>query len=80
MYIPLMSRATYCLPMLSTACSLRQCLHDVVSHTVSAGLLLRVQTNPEADKGLHMLWLLFLTPGPSRIMKLTCLQHKHVHD
>ncbi len=66
--------------MLSAACSLGQCLHDVVSHTVSAGLFLRVQVNLEADKGLHMLWLLFLTPGPSRIMKLISLQHQHNHD
>jgi len=80
MCIPLMNRATRLVPMLSAACSQRQCLRDAVSHTVSAGLLLRVQAHLEADSCLHMLWLLFLTPGPSRIMKLTGLQHKHVHD
>ncbi len=32
-----------------------------------------------ADSCLNMLWLLFLTPGPSRILKLSGLQHKHVH-
>ncbi len=80
MYSPLMSRATCNLPMLSAACSLWQCLHDVVSHKVSAGLFLRVQANLEADSCLNMLWLLFLTPSPSRIMKLISLQHQHKHD
>lgn len=63
------------LPVVSAACSLRQRLHDVISHTLSAVLLLRVQTNLEADEGLHTLWLLFLTSCPSGIMKLTSLQH-----
>ena len=79
MYVPLMSRATHSLPMLRAACSLRQCFWVVVSHTSSAGLLLRVQAHLKADSCLNMLWLLFLTPGPSRILQLSGLQHKHVH-
>ena len=35
----------------------QQCLCAVVSHTVSAGLLLRVQAHLENDDCLHMVWL-----------------------
>ncbi len=41
--------------MVSAACSLRLCLHDVISLTLSAVLLLGVQMDLEADEGLHML-------------------------
>ena len=60
--------------------SISKYLCAVVSHTVSAGLMLRVQAHLEADDGLHMLWLLFLTPSPSKIMKLSSLRHNHGHD
>jgi len=43
---------------------MRRCLHDVISHAFSAGLCVKGQANLEAEKGLQMLWLLFLTPGP----------------
>ena len=76
----LMNRAICLVPMLSAACSQKQYLCAVVSHTVSAGLMLRVQAHLEADDCLHMLWLLFLTPGPSKIMKLSSMRHKHRHD
>jgi len=66
-------------PQFAHACSLREWFSVGVSHTVSAGVLLRVQAHLKADICLNVLWLLFLTPGPSRILKLSGLQHKQVH-
>ena len=53
---------------------------SLVSHTASAGLLLREQANLKAYNGFHVLGLLLQAPSPRRIMQLISLQHKHTHE